>query len=113
MEFNSSVEGYAQLTPEEIQTCRILRLSPAQYLHIKATMLKAVMKGPFKKRDAQGWFRIDVNKTNKLYDWFYHLGWIPTIENWQEHVLQMSQISIPLITPPNTTPPSQTSPNTN
>ena len=58
-------EHYTLLAKEELQTCRILRIYPAQYLHIKETMLKQVMKGPFKKRDAQAWFRIDVNKTNR------------------------------------------------
>jgi hypothetical protein len=40
------------------------------YFEIKETLLSTVVvRGPYKKRDAQGWFRIDVNKTNKLYDW--------------------------------------------
>ncbi|KAJ1565331.1 Transcriptional adapter ada2 [Nowakowskiella sp. JEL0078] len=76
------------LTKDEVLTCRILRLSPELYLHIKETLLSAVIvRGPYKKRDAQGWFRIDVNKTNKLYDWFKSLGWIPeTPELWSQHV---------------------------
>jgi hypothetical protein len=56
-------EMYDDLTFEEIQIASILRVLPSQYLHIKETMLTQVLKrGPFKKRDAKSWFRIDVNK---------------------------------------------------
>lgn len=68
---------YDDLTSEELRTCVTLRLRPIHYLHIKETLLKASVRGPYKKRDAQGWFRIDVNKTNKVYDWFVTIGWIP------------------------------------
>lgn len=56
-------EMYDDLTFEEIQIASILRVLPSQYLHIKETMLTQVLKrGPFKKRDAKSWFKIDVNK---------------------------------------------------
>ncbi|KAJ3098337.1 hypothetical protein HDU97_004112 [Phlyctochytrium planicorne] len=72
-----TVDRYWDCNPEEIETCSILRMLPSQYLEIKETLLATiVVRGPYKKRDAQGWFRIDVNKTNKLYDWFYSCGWI-------------------------------------
>jgi len=67
LDIPDTCEFYDDITKEELMTCKILRIFPAQYLHIKETMLKQVMKGPFKKRDAQAWFRIDVNKTNR-YD---------------------------------------------
>jgi hypothetical protein len=59
-------EGYSNLTFEEIGICSTLRILPLQYLHIKETILGNVLKlkGPFKKRDAKSWFRIDVNKVN-------------------------------------------------
>ena len=82
-------EGYEDLTREEIQTCRILRILPAQYMHIKQVMLQQILKSHFKKRDAQAWFRIDVNKTNRLYDWFCSLGWIPEREEWEERIPQI------------------------
>jgi hypothetical protein len=65
--------------------CSTLRLVPEMYLHIKKSMLQAVYTyGPFKKRDAQLWFRIDVNKTSHLYEWFRLLSWIPsTEEEWR------------------------------
>ena len=62
-----TAEGYGLLTREEVVTCEILRIFPTQYLHIKKTLLNAVATyGPFKKREAQTWFRIDVNKVPKL-----------------------------------------------
>ena len=36
---------------------------PAQYLHVKKTMITAVhSRDFFNKRDAQVWFKMDVNK---------------------------------------------------
>ncbi|KND02719.1 uncharacterized protein SPPG_01802 [Spizellomyces punctatus DAOM BR117] len=68
---------YSHLTPEELHTCSTLRLLPETYLKIKETLLTAkAERGPFKKRDAQKWCRVDVNKTGKLYDWFVALGWL-------------------------------------
>lgn len=60
----SDTEGYSLLTFEEVGICSTLRILPDQYLHIKETILVNVLKGqgPFKKRDAKAWFRIDVNK---------------------------------------------------
>ncbi|KAI8815265.1 hypothetical protein BJ742DRAFT_765647 [Cladochytrium replicatum] len=83
--------SYSKLTAEEIKTCRILRIYPDQYLHIKQALVSAVVVvGPYKKRDAQGWFRMDVNKVNKLYDWFKAIGWIPmNPEDWPEAVEEM------------------------
>lgn len=76
--------GYDLCTEEEIRTCSTLRISPAQYLHMKQVILNAAEKrGPFKKRDAKSWFAVDVNKTAVLFDWFRALGWIPTDENWE------------------------------
>jgi hypothetical protein len=81
--------NYHDLTPEELKTSSILRVTPSQYLSIKETILTHVhTRGPFKKRDAKSWFRIDVNKvigTNQtaiLFDWFRALGWIPSEEEW-------------------------------
>ncbi|KAJ3042157.1 hypothetical protein HDV00_008043 [Rhizophlyctis rosea] len=77
--------GYDLLTPEELRTCSTLRMMPSQYLTVKETLLGAVWRGPLKKREAKRWFRIDVNKTAVLYDWFKALGWIPGEEEWAEH----------------------------
>ena len=80
----TSAPGYDELTYEEIRTCSTLRILPDQYLHIKQTILSAAeSRGPFKKRDAKSWFRIDVNKTAVLFDWFRSIGWIPSDEEWE------------------------------
>ncbi|KAJ3356951.1 Transcriptional adapter ada2 [Kappamyces sp. JEL0680] len=77
-------ECYDLLTPEEIKLASTLRVLPSQYLHIKETILTQVhVRGPFKKRDAKSWFRIDVNKTAILFDWFRTLGWIPSDDEWE------------------------------
>ncbi|KAI8900218.1 hypothetical protein BC833DRAFT_582694 [Globomyces pollinis-pini] len=74
---------FKSLTSEEVKTCGVLRISPQQYMEIKRTMLTAVQcYGPFKKREAQTWFRIDVNKICIIYDWFKSLKWIPNTEDW-------------------------------
>ncbi|KAJ3094121.1 Transcriptional adapter ada2, partial [Phlyctochytrium bullatum] len=74
-----------ELTQQEIQTCSTLRMYPDQYLDLKETLLATiVVRGAYKKRDAQQWFRIDVNKTNKLYDWFVLCGWISAAEREHE-----------------------------
>ncbi|KAJ1540281.1 Transcriptional adapter ada2 [Cladochytrium tenue] len=72
------------LTKEETILCRTLRLFPSQYLKIKETVIGATFtRSPFRKKEVRMWFPIDVNKINKLYDWFLHLGWIPdTDEEW-------------------------------
>ncbi len=78
---------YHTLTEEEVRTCSTLRIYPEQYLLIKQTLLQAVeTRGPFKKRDAKSWFRIDVNKTAVLFDWFKSLGWIPCDEEWERNM---------------------------
>ncbi|KAI8911764.1 hypothetical protein EDD86DRAFT_246020 [Gorgonomyces haynaldii] len=80
LDITPDLEDYHELTPEEVTTCSTLRIYPAQYVMIKRTMLKAVANlGPFKKREAQTWFRIDICI---LYDWFKALGWIPNFDEW-------------------------------
>ncbi|KAI8894531.1 hypothetical protein BC833DRAFT_568261 [Globomyces pollinis-pini] len=85
LKISPDVEDYNKLTFEEIRIASTLRLLPSQYLDIKSTILTQVKKrGPFKKRDAKSWFKIDVNKTAILYDWFKGLGWIPSDEDWEK-----------------------------
>eukprot|EP00842_Homolaphlyctis_polyrhiza_P005687 jgi/Hompol1/6119/HPOL_000712-RA len=82
---------YGTLTPEELSTCETLRILPEVYFHIKRTMLQAVAHyGPFKKREAQTWFRIDVNKICIIYDWYKSIGWIPNTGEWSSSALAPS-----------------------
>ena len=86
LDIPTSSPYYDDLTPEEVRVCSAMRILPEQYLHIKETILTQVeTRGPFKKRDAKAWFRIDVNKTAIIFDWFRALGWIPMDEQWYSH----------------------------
>ena len=59
---------------------------PEVYLKIKKLIITAsFVIGPLRKRDAQNWFRIDVNKVSAIYEWFYGLGWITsTNQEWKK-----------------------------
>ncbi|TPX30439.1 hypothetical protein SmJEL517_g05997 [Synchytrium microbalum] len=84
LELPTHLDGYSLLTTEEIHTCQTLRFLPCQYLFIKRVLLSAVKEKWFRKVDVQGWFRMDVNKSAKVYDWFVSLGWLPgDIDEWR------------------------------
>ncbi|KAJ3108458.1 Transcriptional adapter ada2 [Phlyctochytrium planicorne] len=77
LKISPSDEGYEKLQPDEVTVCSTLRLPPNVYLSIKETLLSARHeKGTFKKREAQRWCRVDVNKTGKIFDWFVAKGWL-------------------------------------
>jgi transcriptional adapter 2-alpha len=66
------------LTPEEVDICRILRIMPKPYLAIKENMIREAMKqgGAIKKKAAREMGKIDERKTNQIFDFFVHSGWI-------------------------------------
>jgi len=66
------------LTPEEVDLCRILRIMPKPYLAIKENMVREAMKqgGALKKKAARELGKIDERKTNQIFDYFVHSGWI-------------------------------------
>ena len=73
MIFNEETPSINLLTPEEATLAATLRLYPAQYMQIKRTVLGATYtRPPFRKKEMRSWFPIDVNKINKLYDWYRH-----------------------------------------
>jgi hypothetical protein len=77
MAIHNEMVDFECLTPEEVKTCSTLRILPSQYLDIKRVMITASKHcGSFKKREAQTWFKLDVNKICILFDWFKSLGWI-------------------------------------
>ncbi|KAI8829558.1 hypothetical protein BJ741DRAFT_622710 [Chytriomyces cf. hyalinus JEL632] len=84
--FGSDTKCLDMLTAEEILVCRTLRLYPEQYIHIKHSVIAGTYtRPPFKKKELRKWFPIDVNKLNKLYDWFLELSWIPRCESeWRQ-----------------------------
>ncbi|TPX38235.1 hypothetical protein SmJEL517_g00210 [Synchytrium microbalum] len=73
----TTADGVGLLSPAEQSLCSALRLVPRAYLVIKETLLKEQQsKGHLKKRAARELVRIDVNKTAKIYDFFYEMGWV-------------------------------------
>jgi hypothetical protein len=66
---------------------------PEVFLKIKKLIILASFRiGPFRKRDAQNWFRIDVNKISAIYEWFCSLGWIPqTKDEWNDFLRKYKQ----------------------
>jgi transcriptional adapter 2-alpha len=66
------------LTPEEVDLCRVLRIMPKPYLAIKENMIREAMKqgGALKKKAARELGKIDERKTNQIFDYFVHSGWI-------------------------------------
>ncbi|KAJ3406826.1 hypothetical protein HDV05_005824 [Chytridiales sp. JEL 0842] len=86
MTFNPDTPRMDDVTKEELVLCKTLRLFPAQYIQIKEAVIGATYTHPpFRKKELRMWFPIDVNKLNKLYDWFLALGWIPEAdEGWEE-----------------------------
>lgn len=63
-------EYFDVLTKDEVKLCETIRLAPKLYLFVKDTMLSYKEEhGYFKKLEAKKWFRLDVNKTGKVYDW--------------------------------------------
>ncbi|KAF8931257.1 hypothetical protein BGZ58_007728 [Dissophora ornata] len=78
--------GYEQLHPYEVHVASTLRLSPAQYLSCKRTLILASREyfatpdgKQFRKSDAQKLCRIDVNKTSRLWEVFAKVGWLEGI----------------------------------
>ncbi|KAI9352161.1 hypothetical protein BDR26DRAFT_1003170 [Obelidium mucronatum] len=75
--FPEDMEGYSKLAPDEIETCSILRVPPADYIQVKNILLSARKHfDTFTKRQAQKWYGIDVNKTGKIFDWFVSKNWL-------------------------------------
>lgn len=77
IKFGPEDEHFDVLTKDEVKLCETIRLLPKLYLFVKDTMLTyREQHGYFKKLEAKKWFRLDVNKTGKVYDWFAALNWI-------------------------------------
>ena len=74
----SDAQGVRELNSEEYELCTTLRILPTVYFHARKTLIEnSRIRGFYKKSAAQKMLRIDVNKTGKLYDYFYSKGWLP------------------------------------
>ncbi|KIO25320.1 hypothetical protein M407DRAFT_25331 [Tulasnella calospora MUT 4182] len=64
------------LTPPEQLLCSQLRILPKPYLAIKEALLREYIKkgGKLRKRDARDLFKIDKDKTGKIYDFLNSTG---------------------------------------
>ncbi|KAG0269323.1 hypothetical protein DFQ27_004007 [Actinomortierella ambigua] len=73
--------GAERLHPHEAEIASTLRLSPAQYLLCKKTLILASREFQsnhkvFRKTDAQKLCHVDVNKASKLWEVFTRIGWL-------------------------------------
>lgn len=65
------------LKSSERQFCNRIRVDPTVYLHVKETLIQHFDNhGPFRKTAAQKMFRMDVNKTAKIYDFIADNEWL-------------------------------------
>eukprot|EP01136_Pigoraptor_vietnamica_P023213 Opistho-1_new@75101 len=66
-----------RLSAEEQELASTVRVTPEQYLKIKDTIISEAKKVfLLKKSHATRLFRIDSNKTARLYEYFVKMGWI-------------------------------------
>ncbi|KAJ3409087.1 Transcriptional adapter ada2 [Chytriomyces hyalinus] len=73
----SNADGVELLLPNEQQLCSNLRILPRAYQVIKETILREyAMKGGLTRKEARMLIKIDVNKTQQIYDLFVVNGWI-------------------------------------
>ncbi|KAJ3210470.1 Transcriptional adapter ada2 [Entophlyctis luteolus] len=73
----SMAEGVDLLLPNEQQLCANLRILPRAYLVIKETLLRHYAEnGSLTRKQARALIRIDVGKTQQIYDLFVINGWI-------------------------------------
>ena len=74
----SKEPGVELLDEEEYTLCTTLRITPSTYFEGKEALVShGQIKGFYKKSAAQRLMHIDVNKTGKLYDFFFARGWLP------------------------------------
>lgn len=66
------------LSSEEKELCSTLRLMPKAYLALKEGILREAIKngGSLKKKDTKLLVKLDTRKSNALFDFFVHAGWI-------------------------------------
>ncbi|KAI0032890.1 hypothetical protein K488DRAFT_48877 [Vararia minispora EC-137] len=66
------------LTPAEQTLCATLRILPKPYLVIKETLVREYARrgGKLRRREARDLVRIDVNKTNRVWDFLMQGGYL-------------------------------------
>ncbi|KAK8826021.1 transcriptional adapter 2-alpha [Blastocystis sp. ATCC 50177/Nand II] len=73
------MDGAELLKPEEKRLCSLLHLVPRHYLSIKSTIIQECCKNGFASRDEVAKkITIDVERKDKIFDFFISCGWITT-----------------------------------
>lgn len=71
-------ENYTGLTKEEVEAISTLKVTHTQYVKARNILVSTKFKTgtEVKKRDAGKLCRMDVNKSGKLFDFFFDNGWM-------------------------------------
>lgn len=80
---NWFVYSYSDLDDEEKELCSVSRIVPETYLSFKTLMIQECLKlDGLKLLQARQLFKIDVNKTRKIYDHLMtkKLIWLPSVK---------------------------------
>ena len=73
----STYEGYELLSNQEKELCLELELIPQHYIMIKERLIKeSYARGFLQPNQAKQLITIDVQKTQKIFDFFVSLGWL-------------------------------------
>lgn len=70
------MDGVELLSPEEKRLCSLLHIVPRHYLSIKSTIIQECCKNGFVGRDDSTKITLDVERRQKVYDFFVSCGWI-------------------------------------
>lgn len=100
----SNMEGLELLAKEEKQLCIQLGLIPHQYIVIKERLIReSYNRGWLQPGQARQLIKIDVNKTDKIFDFFVSVGWVHSIpddmkgdDNGTEAALQPTAPAAPV-----------------
>jgi transcriptional adapter 2-alpha len=73
----NAMEGADRLSDAEKHLVCELELPPLHYLEIKERLVKeGVLRGLFKPGQSRQLFKVDINKSEKILDFFVSLGWL-------------------------------------
>lgn len=74
---------------QEREVCAGARLLPAQYLNMKAALMRdSVRRGYITRAEARGFFRLEGPRTLRVYDLLVACGWVnPTPPGLPSHLI--------------------------
>jgi transcriptional adapter 2-alpha len=69
--------GVEQLSTKELEVCAMQRILPAHYLGLKDLSLRDIQRnGAITKQEAKTQFRLDPQRSLKLFEFWASMGWI-------------------------------------